>query len=143
MISRTYDSDIVLAATDQYKEHLTHVDFREWLDDHDNLALTNEDGDVTLFTRDTDTLVCGHLFFHCRGRRALDTAAEMLSEAFTGPYNIKAIRALIPLQNLGARWVTKRLGFRSFGAHQSIAGPTELMILTKAEWLEDKEKHDG
>jgi len=134
MISRTFDIDVVKAATDPYKEGLYGFNPEDWIEGTENIALVNEDKDVALFEREIPGIVTGHYFFVSRGRAAVRVAKEMLKEAFTKDYDIKVIRGLTPLQKLGARWMNKQLGFKSYGVVNTIAGPCELVILTKEEW---------
>lgn len=133
-VIRTFDSVVVLEATDQCRDSLYHIDFPEWLSNEDNVALTNHNDDVALFQRERPGCVTGHYFFFCRGKEALRTAKEMLSEAFTGDYDIEVIRGLVPLGHLGSRWMTRKLGFTSYGVVFDLSGPCELFILTKNEW---------
>jgi len=136
MITRTKDLDTIIKATEEYKDSLYGFYPEEWIKCDSNVALTNEYGDVSFFERELPFVVSGHYFFFSRGKQALTEAKKMLREAFTGPYNIEVIRGLSPLQKLGARWMNKQLGFRSYGVVQTMAGPCELVILTKTEWLE-------
>lgn len=131
---RTYDVDIVNAATNQFAERIYGFYPDEWLANKDNVALTNEYGDVSLFERELPGVVTGHYFFHSRGLVALSVAKQMLEEIFTGDYDVKLIRGITPLDKLGARWLSKRLGFTSYGVIETTVGHAELVILTKQEW---------
>lgn len=131
---RTYDVNIVTDATDQFAENIYGFIPEEWLANDDNVALTNEHGDVSLFEREMPGVVTGHYFFHSRGRDAITAAEQMLREAFTGDYDIKLIRGLTPLKTLGARWLSRQLGFSSYGVVETTVGCCELVILTKQEW---------
>lgn len=131
---RTFDPEIVRQATAQYAENIEGFNPEEWLETEENVALTNDKGDVALFQRELPGVVCGHYFFHSRGKEAVKVAKKFLEEAFTGPYNIHLIRGLTPLQHLGARWMNRQLKFKSYGVVQAVYGPCELVILTRQEW---------
>lgn len=131
---RTFDLELVKSATDPYKDELHGFDPKNWLSNARNVALTNDNGDIALFERELPGIVTGHYFFHSRGREALNAAVEMLKEAFTGDFDIELIRGLTPTDNLGALWMNKKLGFKSYGKVETLAGPCELVILTKKEW---------
>ena len=106
---------------------------REWLKDDNNIALTNSNNDFALFEH-IDGLYTGHYFFNSRGKEAVKAATDMLDEIFSDTYSVNVIRGLSPLQELGARWLNRKLGFTSHGVVQTKAGPCELVILTKQEW---------
>lgn len=107
---------------------------KQWLGLSLNVALTDGEGNYSLFERYSEFVVTGHYFFKARGKQALQLAKEMLQEAFTGDYNIKTIRGLTPLEKQGARWLSKNIGFKSYGEVDTKAGPCELFILNKNEW---------
>jgi hypothetical protein len=137
---RTKSVSIVKNATDPYKDEIVGFEPDKWLDNPANVALTNEDGDVSLFERQLGLpgTVCGHYFFHSRGKKARETAVAMLKQAFTGPYNITTIIGLTPLDNLGALWMNKQLGFKSYGQVDTETGMCEFVVLTKHEWENDQ-----
>lgn len=131
---RTFDLELVKSATDPYRDETVGFNPQKWLESPQNVALTNNNGDIALFERELPGIVTGHYFFHSRGKEALKAAKQMLEEAFTGDYDIKVIRGLTPLDKLGALWMNKKLGFKSYGKVETLAGPCELVILTKKEW---------
>lgn len=133
---RTLDIGILSRATDQCATELMHLNVDEWLSNTNNVALTNDNGDVAMFERQyrQPNTVCGHYFFHSRGKQARQAAQELLAEAFTGPYGIEIIVGLTPTTHKGALWMNKQLGFKSHGQIDTSAGPCELVILTKKEW---------
>jgi hypothetical protein len=130
---RTFDIEIVTAAT---KDHETHgFNPVEWLEDTENIALVNDQGDLALFERFSPSLVYGHYFFKSRGKEAITVAKAFLTEAFfTEEYSIKVIAGLTPVEHLGAKWLTRRLGFKFQEVLDSVSGPHELYILTQQEW---------
>ncbi len=133
---RTLDPLVVRNVTDIYQNELLGFTPETWLMNEQNVALTNDKGDISLFERQIKQpkTVCGHYFFISRGREALTTAKEMLKEIFTGPYDIEAIIGLTPLDKKGALWMNKQLGFKSHGQLEFEVGPCEFVLLTKQEW---------
>jgi hypothetical protein len=135
-VIRTHNIDILNAATKEYKNELTGFYPDLWLSIPMNVALTNEAGDVGLFERTAEMsgTVTGHYFFHSRGQKALLTAKEMLREIFTGPYDVTSIVGLTPIENKGALWMNRQLGFGHEEEEDTVAGPCRFVLLTKQEW---------
>lgn len=106
----------------------------EWLNNPLNVALTDGEGNYSLFEREGLGIVSGHYFMRARGKQAFLLAKEMLHEAFTGPYDIQVIRGLTPVHHRGALWMNKKLGFKDYGLIETTVEPYRLVILTKKEW---------
>jgi hypothetical protein len=134
MIKRLIMSDELIEVKHKYSKILSGFDPNEWIKDQRNVALTNAVGDISLFQRLLPSVVIGHYFYISRGRAALDVATEMLKEIFTGPYDVEVIEGLSPLGKLGARWLNRKLGFKSHGVVDTVSGPCEIVIMTKNEW---------
>lgn len=137
MIVRTYSADVVNRATAQYSDEIVGFDVDNWLNVQGNIALCTENGDVALFEEESSGVVTGHYFFFVRGRDAINLSRVVLNEIFTGPYGIKVIRGLTPLDNKGALWMSRHVGFKSYGTIKTPVGPCMLFILTKDEYLEE------
>jgi len=133
MITRTKDVETVVKAVSQYRERILGFYPEEWLSNDDNIALVDEFGNVSLFEWNYPGVYTGHYFFLVRGKEALALSREILRIVFTG-YGVKVIRGITPLKHLGARWMTKKLGFKSYGIVHTPNGPEELFVLTKEEW---------
>lgn len=101
-----------------------------WLLIPENLMITDGKGNVSLFELGSDGIYTGHYFFVVRGKAALSLAREMVTFFFDNT-EAKAIRGLTPLQKLGARWMSRQLGFKGHGVVNTENGPCELFILTK------------
>lgn len=140
MIKRTYDIIEVTNAVRQYADEIDGFNPKEWLDSEENVALSDENGNVALFEREMPGVVTGHYFFYCRGRDAVKLSHEVLKEIFTGPYDVQVIRGLTPVENRGAIWMSRHIGFKSYGTVETHVGPCVLFILTKEEWRERHEK---
>jgi hypothetical protein len=120
----------VVEAVSPYLKDFGGFEPVSWLENHDNVALTDEKGNVSLFEKGSDGVYTGHYFFVVRGKAALVLAREML-DVFFEESGAKAIRGLTPLTNLGARWMSRQLGFKGYGVVHTLTGPCELFILTK------------
>lgn len=121
---------------------LDGFDPEEWLSMPLNIALTDGEGNYALFERYSEFVVTGHYFFNDRGIKAANVAKALLAEAFTGPYNIETVRGLTPLEKLGARRLSKHIGFKSYGEIESKGQPCELFILNKKEWQSHVEREN-
>lgn len=132
---RTFDVNKVLAATAQYAKEIEGFAPHDWLFNPRNIALINDNEDIALFEHQynlTNT-VCGHYFFFSRGKEAVKAAKEFLEEVFTTTY-VETITGLTPLDNKGALWMNRRLGFREHGNVETEIGPCRFVIMTKQEW---------
>lgn len=133
---RTTDLAVIKAATDPWSEELHGFWPEAWVTIPENVALTNERGDVALFERhaSNEKAVLGHYFFHSRGKAAYGAAVAMLEEAFNGPYEIEVIMGLTPHSKKGALGMNKKLGFKSLGETETFSGPCEMVVMTKPDW---------
>lgn len=107
-------------------------DAKEFVENRDNVCLL-KGGDLSLFEKVSESLYEGHYFFESRGKEALRVAQEMLAY-FIQKFEPQAIKGLTPLEHLGARWLSRKLGFKGYGVVQTPVGPCELFILTKKDW---------
>ena len=132
---RTYDVDKVKAAIAQYADQIVGFNPEEWLGNPKNVALINNNHDVALFESQADLFntVCGHYFFFSRGKEAVKAAQEFLEEVFTETY-IETITGLTPLDNKGALWINRRLGFKEYGEVSTVVGPCRFVMMTKDQW---------
>ena len=138
---RTKDITLVQEAIDQYAEQIEGLDLPEWLANPSNVALTNEYRDVALFERQWrhPDVVCGHYFFHSRGKQAREEAKKMLKEIFTGPYFVKNVTGFTPVDNKGALWMNRQLGFTDLGTVDAPTGECKYVYLTKSDWILNNE----
>lgn len=138
---RTYSVDDVLQAV---QRDILGFYPEQWLADKNNVALINESKDVALFERQwySGVTVCGHYFFHSRGKEARDAAKAFLKELFTGPYNVEQITGLTPVEHKGALWLTRQLGFTFHGDMMTDEGLHKFSLLTKEGWLKSGEMNE-
>ena len=134
MITRNYDPAVLWATMFPYENELKGFHPREWLEDEQNVCLTDGNGNFTLFQRFSPEVVMGHYFLKARGREALKLCEAFLEEIFTGPYDVSIIQGITPHTKLGALWMNKKLGFKSSGTVNTIAGSCELVVLSKLDW---------
>lgn len=131
---RTFDANLVSQAVAFFRKTELDFDPVDWISNHANFAFINEAGDMALFEHELPHVVTGHYYFRSRGKTALKAAREFLDEIFDSRYNIQVIRGLTPLTHLGARWMNRQLGLKSYGVVQTTIGPHEIFILTKKEY---------
>lgn len=110
---RTYDLELVEPAVKSFLGENHKVDVQDWLAKQSNIVLVNEDGDLALFEKQGTWQ--GHYFFKSRGRKAITAGKKFLDEIFDPCYNISVLTGLTPLTNLGARWLSRKIGFQSQG----------------------------
>ncbi len=130
---RTYNLVRVLNAMGPYLP-ITGFEPSTWLKNRENIALIDGES-VAFFEKELEGVYTGHYFFSVRGREALNLATAMLKEAFT-KYDIGIIRGMTPLDKLGARWMSRKLGFKGYGVVHTAVGPCELFILSKKEYMD-------
>lgn len=131
---RTWDANKIAAAIKQFLKSEELVDPIEWLSNPDNIVLENSCGDLSLFERGIKDVYTGHYYFKSRGRSAITAGTDFLDELFNTCYNIHVVTGLVPLTHLGARWLSKRLGFKSQGIVRVHDKPYEMFIITKKEF---------
>lgn len=133
---RTFDASLIAPAVDFFlKDQENSVDLIDWVADKSNIALVNEHGDLALFEKTMKDNYTGHYFFKSRGRKAINAGRDFLDEIFNTCYNIPILLGLCPLGNLGARWMSRQLGFTSYGAIDYINDKKyEMFIITKEEY---------
>jgi hypothetical protein len=104
--------------------------------DDKNIALVNLGGDVNLFQFQADGVYIGHFFYVSRGREALRVARDMLARIMTYD-EVKVIIGLTPVEKLGAKWLTRKLGFKSYGEVDTVPGRCEMFVLSRMEYEKD------
>lgn len=132
---RTWDAHLIAPAIKHFLKTEDKVDPITWLSNPDNIVLINDLGDIALFEKGVKHIYTGHYYFKSRGRQALNSGKEFLDELFNTCYNISIVTGLTPIELLGARWLTRQLGFSSHGVVTYIDNKHyELFILTKEEF---------
>jgi hypothetical protein len=124
---RTYSAELIAPAVDSFLGVGHNVDVQDWLDNKETIALVNENGDLALFEKHGTWQ--GHYFFKSRGKKAVTAAKKFLDEVFNPCYNISVLTGLTPIHNLGARWLSRKIGFTSQGVMTIDNQPFEFFIL--------------
>lgn len=133
-LERVYDVERIAPAVELFlgKEHT--VNLTDWAANPDNIVLVNDAEDMALFERGIRHLYTGHYFFKSRGKKAVESANEFLDTIFNTCYNINMVIGMVPLDHLGARWMTRKLGFTSTGIIDYNSKQYEQFMLTKREF---------
>lgn len=130
---RTYDAKLIAEAVHFFRQTEDDFDAIKWVSDQDNIVLINEAGDLALFEHGRNPLrVVGHYYFKSRGKNAVRAAREFLTNIFG--MGIQIITGLTPTNNLGAKWMSRHLGFTSHGVIDTTNGPHELFTLHTSEY---------
>lgn len=137
MIERSYDPDILTAACLPYEYHFS-PDNATWLANHDNLMYVMGE-DVGLATFDYPGMYTLHWFMKSRGKDVLKVGKAMLEKLFS-EHDIKVLRGVTPVENRPARFLAKRFGFKTISIEEFLDGPNELMLLTKEDFNQIKDK---
>ncbi len=131
---RSWDAYKTAEAIEFYLKSHELVDPIEWLADPENICLTNDLGDFAFFERGVRHIYTGHYFFKSRGRQAITVARAFIDELFNTCYNIHVLMGLSPLDNKGARWLSRQVGFKSYGVEEIASKHYEVFIITKKEF---------
>jgi hypothetical protein len=134
MVDRIFDANLIAPAIKHFLRSDAIVDPIEWISNPDNIVLLNDEGDMALFEKGIKEVYSGHYYFQSRGRKAITSGLELLDELLNSCYNIKVLTGLVPIEHLGARWMSRRLGFTSHGVCHLNDKHFELFILTKKEF---------
>lgn len=133
MIKQTHNVEALLQTLEPHMHELEGFSAEAWLEQTPNICLTDENGNFALFEYNEPKKYTGHYFFVDRGKKALNLAKEFL-EFFFNNYDVEVIRGMTPLESLGARWLSRQIGFKSYGVIFPINRPCELFILTRKEY---------
>lgn len=132
---RTYDTSIIEPAyrflSKDVKDPLS---LEEWMAIPANIVLTNEHGDVALFEIGFKNIYTGHYYFNSRGRQAIKAARDFLDELFNTCYNISVLLGLTPTHLRHASWLSRQVGFKSYGFEELNGKQYEVFIITKKEF---------
>lgn len=133
---RTFDAIKIGQAIDTLMKDGPDVDAIEWLSNPVNIALENDKGDLALFEHSfkDKPIYSGHYCFQSRGKIAVQVAKDFLDELFNSCYNISVIMGLVPIKHKAARWMSRHIGFVSYGLEEIHNKEYELFILTKKEF---------
>jgi len=106
-------------------------DINQWGEGSEDFALTDNDEDFALFENEGRGIYSSHIFM--RNRRGFDFGKRVLNVIFT-EYSANVLKGLTPIQNKAALCYARKIGFKSYGTLDTVAGTMQLFILTKEEW---------
>jgi hypothetical protein len=110
-------------------------DVVEWATDPKNILYLDEYDNIAIFEPITDTRYSGHYYFVQRGKEALVAAKKFLEKFFTENPHIAVLQGFVPVEHLGARWMSRQIGLKSYGVEETTIGPVEMFILTRNEYM--------
>lgn len=133
---RIWDAIKIGKAIKHFLKTEEQVDVVEWLSDPANIVLENLKGDLAIFEYGLPTkkIYAGHYYFNSRGRKAIDSGKELLDEFFNSCYNTNVLIGMVPIQRKDVKWITRKLGFKSYGIEEARGNQYELFIQTKKEF---------
>jgi hypothetical protein len=129
---KTEDVAVVARALEGFHDETFSVE--DWMDHPKNIAIVNGD-DLSIFTYERPGVYTGHFFYTSRGKEALRSAKTILAEVFQ--YDVTLLMGLTPADKLGAKWLARKIGFKSHGDVETPQGVCELFILTRKEYEEE------
>jgi hypothetical protein len=136
-MKRIDDLSIVYPLLSPYLSEIKGLNLETWLQNSCNYCLINKYNDLSLFESVGNKAVEGHYFFKSRGNQALKEANRMLEYIFST--EIGTVRGITPVELRGAAWMSRQLGFKSYGFEETIVGLCEIFILTKEDYKGSKE----
>jgi hypothetical protein len=135
---RTYNAEKLQQVAEPHSEDWIGFDADELLSNPLNICLTNEEeSDFSLFEYDRAGIYTGHFIYTSRGKAALRFGQKCLEVIFSD-FPVTLIKGLTPVEHLGARWLSRKLGFQSFGVIDTIKGPHELVMLTRKGYTDNE-----
>jgi len=135
-VNRIFDAVKIAASIKHFLGTEEQVDVIEWLSDSSNIVLENDRGDLAIFEYGLPTrrIYSGHYFFKSRGRAAITAAHEFLDVLFNSCYNVSILMGMVPIERKDVKWMTRQLGFKSYGLEEARGKQYELFILTRKEF---------
>lgn len=130
MMFRTRDPEVVREAASVYAGEIEGLNPEEWSADDRNIILTDGLGNTNLLEYVKPGVYTGHVFYKARGKTAVALMVEALNKTFS-EYPVEVIVGLTPIEKVGARWLSRRVGFKGRGIIKTIIGPCEVFIMTK------------
>lgn len=139
MVERSFDPEKLHEAIAPYPEIVGEdFDVEEWLEDPNNVLL-EEGGSCGIFEFEYPGVYCGHYFFKVRGKEAFDLAQRMLNDIFLN-HGAKVIKGLTPIEKKGALYLTRKLGFESYGTVDTWVGPHEIFFMSIDQFFHNLNK---
>lgn len=127
---RTTAVQDVRDAVSLYDGKVSGLDPESWIANPNNIALTDGEGNFNLLEYVKPGMYTGHVFYVSRGKKAIELMKEALDKTFS-EYPVEVIVGLTPIEKVGARWLSRKVGFKGHGIIKTIIGPCEVFIMTK------------
>lgn len=150
MIDKITETKDFKRLVEPFESFFGDTDPTVWFSETGNIVLGDAEGNYAFFERDPtyDFILTGHYMFgEVRGLKALSKAKQFINFIFGNPddFNCKVIRGITPAENLGALWLTRRLGFHIAGDIYSSLDltPNILTLLTYNMWREQPYSHSN
>lgn len=105
----------------------------DWLAFEGNVPVTFDDGDIALFDREGLGAYQVHFLFQNRGKKAIEHAREAFRIMFT-EHDCNLIFGLVPDHRRDVKLLARWIGGRSSGLRNTVDGPCELFVLSRAQW---------
>lgn len=103
----------------------------DWVKDG-NIVLRFQDN-LTLFEKESEGVFIGHYFFNsAKGKEAIRLSNNCLDYMFNIK-KAKLIKGLTPIDNKPARWMSRKIGFKSCGFADTKNGVCEIFYKTKED----------
>ena len=133
---RIWDAIKIGSAIKHFLKTEEQVDVIDWLSDPTNIVLENQYGDIALFEYGIPVrrIYSGHYYFKSRGKQAIKAGKKFLDELFNSCYNVNILIGMVPVERREVTWITRQLGFKSYGPEEARGKQYELFILTKKEF---------
>lgn len=135
MIYRTNNPTLIAMATKGH--HGDDFIPEVWAEDGRNIALVTDKGDINLFQYQAEGTYVGHFFYISRGKNAVRVANDMLDAIFKYD-DVQVILGLTPVDKLGAKWLARKIGFKSHGEIDTPPGRCELFVMSRSDYEKDK-----
>lgn len=129
---RETSPDALAEKMDPYADETAGFYPREWILDDRHVALREGDS-YGLFQQDLPGVYIGHYFFTVKGKEAMALARKMIDEIFS-KHDCRLLIGLTPVEKRHAAWMTRQLGFKSYGKIEWDGKEVELFQMTKDEW---------
>jgi hypothetical protein len=134
-VDRSFDASILKEAAEEFNG--PSFNYQGWVDNENNVMWLDGD-DVGIATFEYPGVYTVHWFFVSRGRKALTVAKAMIAKMFDD-HEAQVLRGLTPVDLKAARWLAKKVGLTSYGVLEFPNGPHEIMMITKQDYLNQKE----
>ncbi len=111
----------------------------DWLASEGNIAVTTDDGDITLFDNEGDGVYGIHVLYRSRGRKAIERAQDAIRVMFE-EHGANLIFGLVPAFRNDVKLLARWTGMHSAGSRYGPEGvglpyvEFELFVLSKFQW---------